>query len=177
MEHNLKPEDIASVHIRLRSSGHTSPHLIRKYPRNAETADHSPFFLTAIAIKERAVDTDSIQPEKFTDPIVLDLTEKITIEADPTMSIPGVGVASGIGYGAKTEIVTKNGQRFEKHVVTPHGFGDDPLSDEELEGKFEDLAGKHMGREQTKAIFETVWNVDKLEDMAKLTKLMVFRLR
>ena len=169
-EHDLKPEDIASVRIRagLREALHTTT-FSKKYPRNGESADHSAFYANAIAIKERAFGPDSFEPEKFTDPVVLDLIEKITVEADP--SLPEKG-AQGI-----SEITTRDGRWFQKHIITPHGFGDDPLTDDELEDKFREMATKYMGKEQIQKIFDTVWNVEKLDAMSKLAALMVFKSR
>ena len=169
-EQDLKPEDIASVRIKagLRECRHTTT-TVKKYPRNAESADHSAFYANAIAIKERSFGPESIMPEKFTDPIVLDLIEKITVEPDPTMPERG--------YQGISEITTKDGRRFQKRVDTPHGFGDDPLSDGELEDKFREMAAKYMGEKQIKEIFSSVWNVERLDDMRKLTALMVFQSR
>ena len=166
-EHDLKPEDIASVRISvgLRESRHTTA-LPKKYPRNAESADHSAFYANAIAIKERHFGPESADPRKFTDPVVLDLIEKITVEHDP--SIPDRS-AQGI-----SEITTVDGRRFRKHVVTPHGLGDDPLSDEELEEKFREMAEKHMDEGQIRRILDTVWNLESLADVGQLTNLMVF---
>ena len=77
-EHDLKPEDIAAVRIKTNSySCRHSTTFSKKYPRNAESADHSAFYANALAIKERAFGPESIEPEKFTDPVVLDLIEKI----------------------------------------------------------------------------------------------------
>ncbi len=170
-EQDLKPEDIAAVRIRcgLKESLHTTISPAKKYPRNGESADHSAFYANAIAIKERAFGPESFKPEKFTDPVVLDLIEKITVEADP--NLPEYG-REGI-----SEITTKDGRHFQKHVVTPHGFDDDPLTDKELEDKFREMATKYMGERQIKQIIDTVWDVEKLDDMGKLMKLMVFRSR
>jgi 2-methylcitrate dehydratase len=164
-EHDLKPEDILSVRIRTtpRQAQHTY-HPAKKYPRNAETADHSTYYSNAFAIKERHFGPESIQPENFTDPTILELIEKITVEADPSLS----------GYQAISEITTKNGSHYIKQINTPHGLGNDPLTDEELEGKFRDMAIKYMDEEQIKKIFDTVWNIEKLDDMNELTRLMVF---
>ncbi|MFC2006479.1 MmgE/PrpD family protein, partial [Chloroflexota bacterium] len=166
-ENDLKPEDIAAVHIKagLREALHTTTPA-KKYPRNGESADHSAFYTNALAIKERRFGPESFKPEKFTDPVVLDLIEKITVEADPTMP--------DYGFQGKSEIITKDGRRFQKHVVTPHGFGDDPLTDEELETKFREMATKYMSKKQIEEIFDTVWNVERLDDISKLTKLMIF---
>jgi len=167
-ENDLKPEDIAAVRIRtsLREARHTTTPS-KKYPRNGESADHSAFYGNALAIKERVFGPESFKPEKYTDPVVLDLIEKITVETDPTMPPRS---AQGI-----SEITTKDGRRFENRVDVPHGFGpDDPLTNEELETKFKEMAIKHISEEQIKKIFDTVWNVEKLDDMSKLVNLMVF---
>lgn len=164
-EQDLKPGDIAAVHIKTtpREARHTTTPA-KKYPRNAESADHSIFYGNALAIKERAFGPDSIKPEKFTDPVVLDLIERITVEADPTLK----------KYQGISEITTKDGRFFQKCIDVPHGLEDDPLTDKELEAKFSEMASKHMSSEQIRKIFDTCWNLEKLDDLGKLTKLMVF---
>ena len=164
-EHDLKPEDIAEVKIRTghRTSLHTTTPS-KKYPRNAESADHSAFYSNAVAIVDRAFKVDSIIPEKFTDPVILDLIEKMTVEADPTMSR---------NQGA-SEIVTKDGRRFHKRIDEPHGLSGSSLTDKELEEKFSEMASKYMPADQIGKIFDTCWNLDKVSDLTKLTKLMVF---
>ncbi len=169
-EHDLKPEDIEAVRIKtcLRESRHTTTPS-KKYPRNGESADHSAFYANAIAIKERAFGPEAFEPEKFTDPVVLDLIERITVEADPSMP--------EFGHQGISEITTKDGRWFQNRVDIPHGLGDDPFTDGELEDKFREMAIKYMGEEQIKKIFDTIWNVESLDNMSDLTRLMVFPLR
>ena len=166
-EHNLKPEDISSVRIKAspREARHTTT-LAKKYPRNAESADHSAFFANAIAIKERNFGPESFNPQKFTNPVVLELIEKITVETDP--DLPEWSLAG------TSEIATKDGRYFKKRVDNPHGFFHDPLSDDDLEDKFRQMATKYIGEEQIQKIFDTVWNLDRIEDITNLTRLMVF---
>ena len=76
-----------------------------------------------------------------------------------------------------TVITTKDGRRFDKRIDNPHGFGDDPLSDGELEDKFRGMASKYMREKQIQKIFDTVWNAERLSDVSELTKLMVFASR
>lgn len=167
-EHDLKPEDILSVRIKAipRQAMHTST-TSKKYPRNPESADHSTFYGSAFAIKERHFGPESTSPENFTDPIILDLIERITVEGDPNF----------IGYQASSEITTKAGVKYKKQIDTPHGLGDDPLTDKELEEKFKDMAIKYMDEKQINKIFDTVWNIEKLDDISELTKLMVYPLK
>jgi 2-methylcitrate dehydratase len=167
-EHDLRPEDIALVRIRacLREYNHTT-NLAKKYPRNAESADHSAFYMTAIAIKERRIGPDQFTPEKFMDPVVQELIEKVVVE--PDLSMP-VRCFQGI-----SEITTKDGRHFQKHIETPHGLGEDPLSDQELEDKFRQMASKYMKEQQIQNIFKIIWNLEELDDIRKLTGMMIFR--
>jgi 2-methylcitrate dehydratase len=163
-EQDLKPEEIAAVHITtgVRSSRHTTTPA-KKYPRTAENADHSAFYANALAIKERAFGPDSIRPEKFTDPVVLDLIEKITVSG-----------SSDLGFlGGISEIITTDGRRFEKRVDVPCGLGSS-LSDAELESKFREMATAHMSDGQIQDIFDTIWELESVEDLGRLTGLMKF---
>ncbi|MBI4332801.1 MAG: MmgE/PrpD family protein [Chloroflexi bacterium] len=166
-ENDLKPEDIESVRIRTtgRESRHTTT-ASKKYPRNGESADHSAFYANAIVIKDRAFGPEAFEPAKYADPVVLDLIERISVEADPTMP--------DFGYNGISEITTRDGRRFQKRVDTPHGLGDDPLTDAELEEKFRQMAAKYMGADRIQEIFDTIWNIERLGDVNKLTRLMVF---
>lgn len=165
-EQNLKVEDIAAVHIKTstRVARHTTT-LAKKYPRTAENADHSAFYATAHAIKERGFGPDSIDPARFTDPVILDLIEKTTVEADPSL-----GKSQGI-----SEIITTDGRTFQKRINVPHGAGNDPLSDQELEDKFTEMASKHMRADHVQRLIDACWNVEKIDDISKLAKLMVFQ--
>jgi 2-methylcitrate dehydratase len=164
-EHDLKPEDIKTVGIKacLHETHHTTTPA-KKYARNAESADHSAFFVNAIIIKERALTPASYESEKFTDPVILDLIEKITVEHDPSMGV--------FGFQGSSEIITMDGRRFFKRVDMPHGTGDDPLTDQELEEKFMAMALEHMDEPQIQNIFGLVWDLDHLQDVGKLVSLM-----
>ena len=167
-EQDLKPEDIASVKITAgsREKLHVASFLGKKYPRNAETADHSAHFTNAVAIKDMALGPEQYSPEKFTDPVILDLIEKITVEANP--AIPATS------YAVTSEIITKDGRRFQKRADVPKGHPNDPMSDAEVEDKVRQMAAKHMPENQIKKIFDTVWNLDSVDDLGKLAALMVF---
>ena len=166
-ENDLKPQDIAAVRIRtgVRESKHTTT-LSKKYPRNAESADHSAFFANALVIKERSFGHDSIIPQKFTDPVVLDLIERISVEADPTL--PEFGT-HGI-----SEITTKDGRKLQKRVDVPHGIGDDPLTDQELEEKFSRMASDYYGPAEIREVIDAIWHIDTSETIDRLIRLMAF---
>ena len=160
-KHDLKPEDIAAVRIRARRhEAHHTTTPSKKYPKNAESADHSTFYTSAIAIREQAFGVQSYEPEKFTDPVVLDLIEKITVEYDPSLT----------GSQGINEITTRDGRKFQECFEAPP-----TLTDEEVEDKFRGMASQYMDGRRIQEIFNMVWNLENLDDMGKLAKLMVFQ--
>lgn len=176
-ENDIKPEDIAKVRVSLfEGASGIRPTTPIRYPRNAETADHSAYYLTAIAIKDREMTADSVIPDKMTDPVILDLIERISVVADPTLSKPGkVKFITGDGFEGKSEITTKDGRVFQRHVVVPHGlWGGDTLTDDELVEKFKVLASRHLDDARIEQLLDVIWNVERLEDMGELMKLTVF---
>lgn len=166
-ENDLKPEDIASVRIivGLRESRHTTT-LAKKYPRNGESADHSAFYAQAVAIKERHFGPEAFAAEKYTDPVILDLIEKITVELDPALPEHSTHAVS--------IIQTHDGRRFEKHLDVFHGFDDGPLPDEELEEKFTGLTQNYLSKKRIREVFDTIWNLEKLDNINPLMQMLVF---
>ena len=167
-EQDLKPDDIAAVRITvgLREKLHAASCDAKKYPRNAETADHSAHWANAVAIKDRALGPEQYDPKKYVDPVILQLIEKITVEVDPKLPADS--------YAVTSEIITKDGRRFKKHSDVPKGHPNDPMTDADIEDKVRRMAAIYMPETQIKKIFDTVWNLESLNDMGKLATLMVF---
>lgn len=166
-EHDIKPEDVAEVRITTskRCAEHTGDP-VKKYPKNKETADHSSYYLTAIAIIDRQIGPDQFTPEKFQDPKVRELINKVILQGDPELD---KARPAGI-----SEIVTKQGGRYRCRVDYPRGHARNPMTDEEIIGKFKSMASKHMKNKQINQIIDTVFGLDKLGDIGKLNRLMVF---
>lgn len=167
-EHDIKPEDIAEVRITTskRCAEHTGDP-VKKYPKNKETADHSSYYLTAIAIIDRQIGPDQFTPEKYNDPKVRELIDKVTLIGDPSLDkVRPAGIS---------EILTKQGKRYSLRVDYPRGHARNPMTDAEVIDKFQSLASKYMNDEQMKQVIETVFILDELDDIEKLNRLMVFR--
>lgn len=162
-EHDLRPEHVSEVRLRVpvREMRHTTAPP-KKYPRNAESADHSAYYANAIAIVDRAFGVDSTDPAKFEDPVVLGLIDRIVIEPDPDLSY----------YAGISRITTVDGRQLERRVDVPHGFGADPLSDEELEAKFRGLAARRYDEAQVDRVVAAVWSLDASPDVRSLTSLI-----
>ena len=166
-EHDIKPEEVARVRIRTspRDAAHVTT-FSRKYPKNAESATHSAYFGNAIVIKERALGPEQLREEKFTDPVVLDLIEKMTVEADHSFPERGPGGIS--------EIWTKDGRHLEKRLEVPHGHISDPMSQAEIEDKFRRYAGIFIAPDKVRKLIDMARNVEKLGSVGELTRELVW---
>lgn len=166
-ENDIKPEDVAEVKIitSKRCAEHTGDP-VKKYPKNKETADHSSYYLTAIAIIDRQIGPEQFTPEKFQNPKVRELIDKVILKGDPDLD---KARPAGI-----SEIVSKQGKKYQCRVDYPRGHARNPMTDEEIIGKFKSMASKYMSDKQTNQIIDTVFALDKLEDVGKLNRLMVF---
>jgi 2-methylcitrate dehydratase len=166
-ENDIKPEDVAEVRITTskRCAEHTGDP-VKKYPKNKETADHSSYYLTAIAIIDRQIGPEQFTPGKFQNPKVRELIDKVILKGDPDLD---KARPAGI-----SEIVSKQGKKYQCRVDYPRGHARNPMTDEEIIGKFKSMASKYMSDKQTNQIIDTVFALDKLEDVGKLNRLMVF---
>jgi len=166
-EHRIKPEDVAS--IRITTSNRCAEHTgdpVKKYPKNKETADHSSYYLTAIAIVDRQIGPAQFTPEKYGDPRVIDLIGKVTLVGDPTLD---KARPAGI-----SEITMKDGKRYQTRVDHPRGHARNPMTDDEIIEKFKSMASQYMSGERMEQVVDALFTLDKLDDVGKLSRRMVF---
>jgi 2-methylcitrate dehydratase len=166
--YDIKPEDVDRVKViaGTRPIEHTGDPA-KKYPTNKETADHSSYYLTAIAIVDRTVGPEQYHPWKFKDPRVLGLIDRITLEIDPEMDkLPRSGMS---------EITTKDGKQYTSRVDYPKGDPKNSMSDEELEDKFKSMAAKFMSTEQMERMIGTIYQLERLDNIGNLMRQLVFQ--
>ena len=167
-EHDIKAEDVAE--IRITTSSRCAEHTgdpVKKYPKNKETADHSSYYLTAIAVIDRQIGPDQFTPEKYRDPRVLGLIDKVVLQGDPSLDkVRPAGIS---------EIVTKQGQTYRCRIDYPRGHARNPMTDDEIVDKFKSMAMKRMKEVQVHRLIDMVFSLDDVEDIGKLTPLMVFK--
>lgn len=165
-ENDLHPEDIEHVLIQSgrRAYGHTSAKC-KKYPRNVETCDHSAYYATAVAIKDRKYTINAMDPKQWDDPTVLELIDKI--EARPTDEI------DESGSGGIVDIWTKDGRHYHGMCKEAYGMGETELTEKELEAKFREMVELRFSKEHTDRLIDMILNVDKLESIRELTDMTV----
>jgi len=166
-DHDLKPNDIARVHIRTTARGADILSDSSKYdPRTKETADHSLPYVIAAAIAERQVTPLQFTPAKIMDPVIRAQLNKIVVTADPEIEKVFPALQRVI-----VRIHTIDGREFMQQLDYPKGDSRNPLTDREVEEKFEALAEPVMSREARRRAIDAIWNLEKQPSVIELMKL------
>jgi 2-methylcitrate dehydratase len=167
-EHDLKPEQIAKVHIRSLARAADILADPSKYdPRSKETADHSLPYCIAAAIVDRQVTPAQFTSEKINDPQVRAQLRKVEVVADPEIE----RVFPALQRVAVT-ITTTDGKAFSKQLDYPKGDPRNPLSDLEVEEKFAALADGVIGKPRQQRVRDAIWNLEKSGSVAQLMELL-----
>lgn len=168
-EQRLVPADIASITIRTnqRSVYHTGDP-VKKYPRNKETADHSAYFLTAMAVIHGKITPRIYASSNFTDPTVIGLIDRISLVHGPEYD--------AIVPAAEVTIELRNGTRFVRRVDKDDLVGEptNRMSDARLRAKFIECTEGVMTTGEVDRIIEQCLELEKLDtagDLFKLTQI------
>jgi 2-methylcitrate dehydratase len=167
-EHDLKPEQIAKVHIRSLARAADILADPSKYdPRSKETADHSLPYCIAAAIADRKVTPVQFTPEKINDPQIRAQLRKVEVVADPEIekAFPAL-------QRVAVTIVTMGGKEFSKQLDYPKGDPRNPLSDLEVEEKFAALADGVISRARQQQVRNLIWNLEKCSSVTELMELL-----
>ena len=166
-DHDLKPNDIAKVHIRTTSRGADILSDPSKYdPRSKETADHSLPYVLAAAIAERQVTPLQFTPAKIMDPLIREQLRKMVVTADPDIEKVFPALQRVI-----VRIHTIDGREFMQQLDYPKGDPRNALTDEEVEEKFEALAEPVMSRDARRRAIDGIWELERQPSVTELMRL------
>ncbi|MGZ9014441.1 MAG: MmgE/PrpD family protein [Burkholderiales bacterium] len=126
-------------------------------PEGEYQAKFSIQYTVAHALVHGSVRLNAFLPERMSDPDVRALMKKIEVVADPQLSK---------GYpnqrAAQVEIETNDGRKLAHFQPTRKGDPEMPLTDEELDDKFLELAAPVIGEADARALLAELWRTEKL---------------
>jgi 2-methylcitrate dehydratase PrpD len=105
--------------------------------------------------------------ERFRDPRVLALKQKVELIGDDAME------RSGHRFQGLVEVTLRDGKTLREHVVGCRGRPENPMSPEEVEKKAAWLLEPVLGKKNSDEIIESVRRIETVASVRDLTKLMV----
>jgi 2-methylcitrate dehydratase len=132
-------------------------------PKTRETADHSLAYITARAMFDGDITSESFAEQKFRDPAVLAFMQKIKVIEDPVLT-----ARTGGAVPTRVTATLSDGQKIMREVDHAPGFAARPMSRSEVERKFRGNIGDRWPRERTEANLKALWALDQANDLGSL---------
>jgi 2-methylcitrate dehydratase len=142
------------------------PHKYR--PDSRETADHSLPYCIAAALVDRKITTNTFSDEKMKDPRIWEVIDKIKGEASQEFErmFPAK-------QPSKVVIKTTDGSEHEAYLEYPKGDPREPMTEQDLDSKFEALAESLLDGKRIADIKQTIFACEKLSTREFMNALVV----
>ncbi|MBI4330217.1 MAG: MmgE/PrpD family protein [Chloroflexi bacterium] len=140
----------------------------RYQPGNRETADHSGPYLMGAALVDGEVTIRTLTPERYRDPEILAVARKIRAQEDPeyTAAAPRV-------LNCRIEATLRSGKKVTVHRANPKGHPANPMTDGDIEDKFLKQVDPLLTGRQSRALLDRLWNLERLDGLGELFRLML----
>ena len=135
-------------------------------PKTRETADHSLPYCTAVALTDGDVTLDSFSDARLRDEKLLALVAKIKIHRDKTLT-----ARYPRGIPNRLEAALADGRRLVAENEFPRGHDQNPMTDAEVEAKFQRMAAGPLDTATARRILDLCWKFDELEDIGEVLRL------
>ncbi len=160
-ENDIKPEHVEE--ISLGTSSNVLAALRYKNPQNELEAKFSIPFCLGILALERKAGIQQFRDEVVRCPDVREMMGKVRAYLDHNIEARGYDrIRSLVG------VKLKDGRSFQKEADTSRGTPQRPMSDLELEAKFQECASEVLRQEDIAKALQAIWHLDKLKDINQL---------
>lgn len=163
------PEEIARVRIGTFNLGKTvmAGDDEKWQPKTRESADHSMPYAVGVALMYGSLDAKHFDEAYLRNPELGELIRKITVEeTEECNNLYPRALAN------RLEIVTHSGEKYSELVEFHRGHYQNPMTDGEIEQKFISLTKDLLSPAQTKELFDSVWELENLDDVGKIVTLL-----
>ncbi len=125
-------------------------------PTTHETADHSLPYTIAIAFLDGAVTESSFESERFTDPVVVAMMQKVKVAEDPALTALYPDGAPG-----RLTVVMDSGEVETAEMRYPTGHAKSAISDAAVEEKFRGMLGKRQPAAAADELLARLWQLEQ----------------
>jgi 2-methylcitrate dehydratase PrpD len=154
----FQPNDIRSVKVRTYRAGLEVAHYDE--PRTPAEGRFSLKYVVATALTHGSVRLAAFEEDRLQDPSTRAVMKKMAVEIDP-----GLDATFPAQRAARVSIELVDGRSEEYLQPTRKGDPDMPLSDQELNDKFIELAGPVLGA-KAKSTLERLWQLEAQSTLA-----------
>ena len=137
-------------------------------PETRETADHSLPYCLAAAMVDKKITTESFSDEKLNDPRIFEVIDKI--KGEPSLKFEKMFPEK---QPSKVVITTNDGQEYSEYLEYPKGDPREPMTMDDLENKFNSLAGNEFNKIELNLLKKLIFNCENISSLDFMSQLVV----
>lgn len=159
-EHAFAADDVEKLTVWL-------PETMAPIVDNNFLTTHNLQFVIAVALHDRVVERAQTTSERRADPVVNELAGRIEL-----LSHPDLEALYPQHWPSRVHLRLKDGREFKVDREDPRGTEGRPVSDQDIETKFMQMATQVIPEDRAREIIKTVNNLDTLPSIKDLTALL-----
>ncbi len=159
--HGFAPADIARIRNGIHA--HRLPHTSRPLVASGLEGKFSNQYVTALCWLKGSVLLEHFNDATANDPGLIEMMSRIETYAEPQIS------ASMEETHALVEVTLRDGAVYQRRTTKRRGSPANPLSDSELEAKFQSCASLAFSPDRVERLLRCIWGLDTLASAAELT--------
>jgi len=160
-KHSVQPDNIEKVIVRIPEGG-------ARTVNNRHMPDVNVQYMVASILLDGKLTFESAHDyERFENPRVLALKERVQLVGDPEME------RLGPRFQGQVEVTFKNGESLREHVANCRGRPENPMNPEEVEKKAAWLMEPVLGKDNVDRIIDAIRAIEKVSSTRDLTKLLM----
>lgn len=133
----------------------------KKSPTTGLDGKFSIYHCIAAALVDGACGPDQFSDEKVNDPEIISIRKRASIRVNPSFR----------KHEARVRITLGSGRRPEEHIPFARGTSHNPLTDDELTGKYHSMAERVLGLNRAQELAEKTWGIDEVDDFQEMIPL------
>lgn len=141
-----------------------------KYPRNYAEAQNNLSYVMAAMMVHGGVYIEQFGEAVLNDPKMKEMAAKMTVEIDPSLDEVFKTTDKS---PAKVKVILKEKRELFESADYPRGAAQNPVSREEIEKKFVDLAGIVFEKGKASEIVRFIQNIEQANDLRALIQHLV----
>lgn len=172
-EHDLTPENVAEINVRLTPYVHDMTGGQFKIGDNPRVnAQFSVQYCVANALLRKESLLQHFDESYVRDPRIAELVKKIHVAPDPALE----GEKLGASMGADMDVTTTAGDMYHIAIPIPSGFPGNPLSNEKIAKRFKQAVSygdKPLPKDNVDRLISIVGQLEQAENVCDLIPLML----
>jgi 2-methylcitrate dehydratase PrpD len=158
-EHGLTASDIAAIEATV--NDYVSWVTAKDRPATGLEGKFSIFHCAAVAAVDGAASVGQFTDERVNDPEVVAMRARVSIAVDEARAKDAAAV----------RLTLTDGRTLTQEIPHNKGTPARPMSDDEIEAKFLELAAASIGEDSARRVAEMCWHLEKQPDAGEIARL------